>query len=65
MIDNGRGITAEGNHKFFEPFYATKDVGKGTGLGLAMCFGAVQSHGSTIQVQSELGKGTASVGLGE
>ncbi|MBL4658784.1 MAG: response regulator [Alcanivoracaceae bacterium] len=59
VIDNGRGITAEGIHKIFEPFYTTKDVGKGTGLGLAMCFGAVQSHHGAIKVQSEVGKGTA------
>lgn len=59
VIDNGQAIPAEQMDKIFEPFYSTKDVGKGTGLGLAMCFGAIQSHGGKIQVQSEVGKGTA------
>ncbi|MDQ6977944.1 MAG: ATP-binding protein, partial [Ghiorsea sp.] len=59
VIDNGQGITAAQMGKIFEPFYTTKEVGKGTGLGLAMCFGAIQSHGGKIQVQSEVGKGTA------
>ena len=59
VIDNGQGIAPEQVGKIFEPFYTTKDVGKGTGLGLAMCFGAIQSHGGKIQVQSEVGKGTA------
>ncbi len=59
VIDNGQGIAPEQVNKIFEPFYTTKEVGKGTGLGLAMCFGAIQSHGGKIQVQSEVGKGTA------
>jgi len=59
VIDNGQGIAPDEVDKIFEPFYTTKEVGKGTGLGLAMCFGAVQSHGGKIQVQSEVGKGTA------
>jgi len=59
VIDNGQGIAPEQLEKIFEPFYTTKEVGKGTGLGLAMCFGATQSHGGKIQVQSEVGKGTA------
>ena len=59
VIDNGQGIAPEQLDKIFEPFYTTKDVGKGTGLGLAMCFGAIQSHGGKIKVQSEVDKGTA------
>jgi signal transduction histidine kinase/CheY-like chemotaxis protein len=59
VVDNGQGIAPEKIDKIFEPFYTTKDVGKGTGLGLAMCFGAIQSHGGKIQVQSEVDKGTA------
>ncbi len=59
VIDNGKGIDEEALGKVFEPFYTTKEVGKGTGLGLAMCYGAVQSHGGMIRVHSELGKGTA------
>ena len=43
----------------FEPFYTTKEVGKGTGLGLALVHGIVQQHGGTIRVFSESGEGTA------
>jgi len=58
IIDNGDGIPADKIDKIFEPFFTTKEVGKGTGLGLAMCCGAIQSHGGTIEVQSEVGRGT-------
>jgi len=56
--DNGSGIEASKMEQIFEPFFTTKDVGKGTGLGLAMCYGAIQSHDGFIDVQSEIGKGT-------
>ena len=59
IMDNGDGIPADKIDKIFEPFFTTKEVGKGTGLGLAMCYGAIQSHHGTIKVQSEVGKGTA------
>ncbi|MBX9628250.1 MAG: HAMP domain-containing histidine kinase, partial [Gemmataceae bacterium] len=42
-----------------EPFFTTKEEGKGTGLGLAICRRAVQEHGGTIGITSEVGKGTA------
>ncbi|MDX8388580.1 MAG: ATP-binding protein [Ghiorsea sp.] len=59
IIDNGSGIESAKVDKIFEPFFTTKEVGKGTGLGLAMCYGAIQSHSGIIKVNSELGAGTA------
>ena len=59
VADNGRGIDAGHLEKVFEPFFTTKGVGEGTGLGLAMVYGAVHSHGGIIEVESEKGVGTA------
>jgi len=58
VSDNGSGIPADKIDNIFEPFFTTKEVGKGTGLGLAMVFGAVQTHGGFIEVDSMEGKGT-------
>jgi len=57
--DNGHGIAAEHLNSVFEPFYTTKEVGKGTGMGLAMTYGAIQTHKGTIEVESKEGTGTA------
>jgi len=54
VFDNGHGITSERLDKIFEPFFTTKEVGKGTGLGLAMLYGAVQTHGGVVEVESEV-----------
>jgi len=59
VTDNGHGIPEDKIDNIFEPFFATKEVGKGTGLGLAMVFGAVQTHGGFIEVDSTEGKGTS------
>jgi PAS domain S-box-containing protein len=56
--DTGVGIAPENLPKVLEPFFTTKEEGKGTGLGLAICRRAVQEHSGTIQVSSELSKGT-------
>ncbi|MDX8408080.1 MAG: ATP-binding protein [Mariprofundaceae bacterium] len=56
--DNGEGIPEEKISHIFEPFFTTKSVGRGTGLGLAMIYGAIESHGGVIEVQSQIGHGT-------
>lgn len=58
FADTGPGMTPEVVEHIFEPFYTTKDVSRGTGLGLAIVKQTVESHHGTIEVDSELGKGT-------
>ena len=58
FADTGVGIPAEHVSKVMEPFFSTKEEGKGTGLGLAICRRAVQEHGGTVHISSEVGKGT-------
>ncbi|NNJ73377.1 MAG: response regulator [Enterobacterales bacterium] len=50
VADNGPGIPENNRARVFEPFYTTKDVGKGTGLGLAMVFGAMKNHHGFVEV---------------
>jgi len=50
--DNGSGIAAEIRDRIFEPFFSTKEVGKGSGLGLAMVYGAMQRHGGVAGFDS-------------
>ncbi|WP_147434016.1 PAS domain S-box protein [Mariprofundus sp. EBB-1] len=58
VMDNGVGINEEMLGRICEPFFTTKEVGKGTGLGLSMVYGAVQSHGGSVSIKSQPGKGT-------
>lgn len=56
--DTGVGIPADQLDKVLEPFFTTKEEGKGTGLGLAICRRVVQEHRGTIEIRSEVGRGT-------
>ncbi len=56
--DNGHGIPEEKLSQIFEPFFTTKSSGHGTGLGLAMIYGSVESHSGVIDVKSRVGHGT-------
>ena len=58
VSDNGHGILEENLDKVFDPFFSTKDVGAGTGLGLAVVYGIITEHGGSIEVDSGWNQGT-------
>lgn len=59
MSDTGEGITAEAMKKIFDPYFSTKKVGQGTGLGLSVVHGIVSQLGGAVYVESEPEKGTS------
>ncbi|MEP0984185.1 ATP-binding protein [Ekhidna sp.] len=56
--DNGVGIPEELKNRIWEPFFTTKEVGVGTGLGMSITYGIIEKHGGKIDLTSEVGKGT-------
>jgi signal transduction histidine kinase len=57
FTDDGPGITEENLWYLFVPFFTTRGLGKGTGLGLGICYGIISQHGGRIYARSEIGKG--------
>ncbi len=58
ISDTGSGISKEDLWRIFNPFFTTKKVGEGTGLGLSICSGIIERHKGSIDVSTELGKGS-------
>jgi two-component system NtrC family sensor kinase len=61
IADDGLGISPDNMKKLFTPFFTTREVGEGSGLGLSVCHGIVTEHGGKIYATSEFGKGATFV----
>jgi signal transduction histidine kinase/CheY-like chemotaxis protein len=59
IIDSGTGMTQDVKDRAFEPFFTTKEVGKGSGLGLAQVYGFAKQSGGSVQIHTEVGRGTS------
>jgi signal transduction histidine kinase len=58
VSDTGSGIAGDVIDRIWDPFFTTKEVGKGVGLGLALSYNIVKRHGGEISVKSTVGKGS-------
>lgn len=58
ISDTGSGISPDILDRIFEPFFTTKTAGEGTGLGLSICYRIMENHGGSIEVESEVGRGS-------
>ncbi|MBZ6377825.1 hypothetical protein B5C34_02930 [Pacificimonas flava] len=63
VADNGTGIPPDILRRVFDPFFSTKEAGRGTGLGLSMVHSLLKQHGGTIEIDSEPGRGTVATML--